>query len=126
MRRWFSRPRGVARLVENTALLAIGVVNDVADAHDRLVKVAVGDDIGVHWAVAIAEAIASVLRSNGVETAVLHHEINVRGRPRSSVRTCLKDVNDEALQCSWRRTCIGLPPPRVSTTSMPLSNSPWW
>lgn len=77
---------GVARLVDNTAVLAIGVLDDVADAHGRLVRIAVGDDIGVHWAVAIAEEIASVLRRHGVETEVFHREIDVTDRSCPSKR----------------------------------------
>ncbi|MFE9406890.1 hypothetical protein ACFYNY_34845 [Streptomyces sp. NPDC006530] len=69
---------GVARLVDNTALLAIGLLEDVADARARLVKIAVGDARGVHWSVGIAEGIARVLRQNDVETEVVHREIQVR------------------------------------------------
>ncbi|MEU5091128.1 RNase adapter RapZ [Streptomyces sp. NPDC021356] len=68
---------GVARLVDNTALLAIGLLEDVADARARLVKIAVGDARGVHWSVGIAEEIARVLRQNHVETEVVHREIQV-------------------------------------------------
>ncbi|WP_371801495.1 hypothetical protein OHA38_43740 (plasmid) [Streptomyces sp. NBC_01732] len=66
---------GVARLVDNTALLAAGLLEDVADARARLVKIAVGDARGVHWSVGIAEEIARVLRQNGVEAEVGHREI---------------------------------------------------
>lgn len=69
---------GVARLVDNTALLAIGLLEDVADARARLVKIAVGDARGVHWSVGIAEEIARVLRQNDVETEVVHREIQLR------------------------------------------------
>ncbi|WP_331720902.1 hypothetical protein OG306_40680 (plasmid) [Streptomyces sp. NBC_01241] len=69
---------GVARLVDNTALLAIGLLEDVADARARLVKIAVGDAGGVHWSVGVAEEIARVLRQNDVETEVVHREIQVR------------------------------------------------
>ncbi|MFI7396259.1 RapZ C-terminal domain-containing protein [Streptomyces tendae] len=69
---------GVPRLVDNTALLAIGLLEDVADARARLVKIAVGDSGGVHWSVGIAEEIARVLRQNDVETEVVHREIQVR------------------------------------------------
>ncbi|MFB6670439.1 RapZ C-terminal domain-containing protein [Streptomyces parvus] len=68
---------GVARLVDNTALLAIGLLEDVADARARMVKIAVGDARGVHWAVSIAEEIARVLRHNHVETEVFHREIQI-------------------------------------------------
>ncbi|RPK32658.1 glmZ(sRNA)-inactivating NTPase [Streptomyces sp. ADI92-24] len=68
---------GVARLVDNTALLAAGILDDVADARARLVKIAVGDARGVHWSVGIAEEIARVLRQNGVEAEVVHREIQV-------------------------------------------------
>ncbi|MFD4320529.1 hypothetical protein [Streptomyces sp. NPDC058548] len=68
---------GVARLVDNTALLAIGLLEDVADARARLVKIAVGDARGVHWPVGIAEEIAQVLRQNGVETEVVHRELRI-------------------------------------------------
>ncbi|WP_329021102.1 RapZ C-terminal domain-containing protein [Streptomyces sp. NBC_01601] len=68
---------GVARLVDNTALLAVGLLDDVADARGRLVKIAVGDARGVHWSVGIAEEVARVLRQNGVETEVAHREIQV-------------------------------------------------
>ncbi|MFJ8388651.1 hypothetical protein ACIQ9Q_29820 [Streptomyces sp. NPDC094438] len=68
---------GVARLVDNTALLAIGLLDDVADARGRLVKIAVGDARGVHWSVGIAEEIARVLRQNDVETEVGHRDIQV-------------------------------------------------
>ncbi|MGW1819799.1 RapZ C-terminal domain-containing protein [Streptomyces sp. NPDC002125] len=68
---------GVARLVDNTALLAIGLLEDVADARARLVKIAVGDARGVHWSVGIAEEIARALRQNDVETEVVHREIQV-------------------------------------------------
>ncbi|MFE2529461.1 hypothetical protein ACFXEL_35140 [Streptomyces sp. NPDC059382] len=69
---------GVARLVDNTARLAIGLLEDVADARARLVRIAVGDAGGVHWAVGIAEEIARVLRQNDVETEAVHREIQVR------------------------------------------------
>ncbi|MFE9613127.1 hypothetical protein [Streptomyces sp. NPDC006012] len=66
---------GVARIVDNLALLAAGILDDVADARARLVKIAVGDHRGVHWAVAIGEDVARVLRMNGVDTEVIHREI---------------------------------------------------
>ncbi|WP_432140083.1 RapZ C-terminal domain-containing protein [Streptomyces sp. bgisy154] len=69
---------GVARLVDNTALFAIGLLEGVADARGRQVKIAVGDARGVHWSVGIAEEIARVLRQNGVETEVVHREIQDR------------------------------------------------
>ncbi|MYS36344.1 UPF0042 nucleotide-binding protein [Streptomyces sp. KhCrAH-43] len=72
---------GVARLVDNTALLAIGLLEDAADARARLVKIAMGDARGVHWSVAIAEEIARVLRQNDVETEVVHREIQIRRTP---------------------------------------------
>ncbi|MGA5643270.1 RapZ C-terminal domain-containing protein [Streptomyces cinereoruber] len=72
---------GVARLVDNAALLAIGLLEDVADARARLVKIAVGDARGVHGAVSIAEEIAQVLRQNDVEAEVVHREIQVRRTP---------------------------------------------
>ncbi|MFJ4342934.1 hypothetical protein [Streptomyces sp. NPDC088915] len=72
---------GVARLVDNTALLAVGLLEDVADARARLVKIAVADARGVHWSVSIAEEAAQVLRQNGVETEVAHREIQARRIP---------------------------------------------
>ncbi|MEW1723866.1 RNase adapter RapZ [Streptomyces sp. NPDC093109] len=66
---------GVAGIVDNTAMLAIGILQDVADARSRLVKISVGDTRGVHWSVGIAEEIANVLRMNGVPTEVFHREI---------------------------------------------------
>ncbi len=66
---------GVARLVDNTALLAIELLEDIPDA--RPVKIAVGDATGVHWAVGIAEEIDQVLRQNGIETVTAHREIRI-------------------------------------------------
>ncbi|MER6256806.1 RNase adapter RapZ [Streptomyces sp. NPDC001584] len=68
---------GVARLVDNTAHLAIGLLEDVADALGRLVKIAVGDARGVHWSVGIAEEIALVLRQNDIECEVVHRDIRL-------------------------------------------------
>lgn len=68
---------GVTRLVRQTAMLAVAVLEDVADARGRLVKIAVGDARGVHWSVGVAEEIARVLRVNDVETEVVHREIQV-------------------------------------------------
>ncbi|MFE5866219.1 hypothetical protein ACFQ77_37560 [Streptomyces virginiae] len=68
---------GVERLVGKTAMLAVALLEDVADARARLVKIAVGDARGVLWSVAIAEEIARVLRVNGIETEVVHREIQV-------------------------------------------------
>ncbi|MFE4264580.1 hypothetical protein [Streptomyces sp. NPDC056883] len=68
---------GVERLVGKTAMLAVALLEDVADARARLVKIAVGDARGVLWSVAIAEEIARVLRVNEIETEVVHREIQV-------------------------------------------------
>ncbi|MFH8642010.1 RapZ C-terminal domain-containing protein [Streptomyces goshikiensis] len=69
---------GVQRLVGKTAMLAVALLEDVADARARLVKIAVGDARGALWSVAIAEEIARVLRVNEIETEVVHREIQVR------------------------------------------------
>ncbi|MDW8803650.1 RNase adapter RapZ [Streptomyces scabiei] len=72
---------GVSRIVDNMALLVIGILEDVADAHrGRLVRIAIGDLRGVHWAVAIGEEIARVLDANGVESEVTHREITIPSR----------------------------------------------
>lgn len=68
---------GVERLVGKTAMLAVALLEDVADARARLVKITVGDDRGVLWSVAIAEEIARVLRVNEIESEVVHREIQV-------------------------------------------------
>ncbi|MFF1733781.1 hypothetical protein [Streptomyces sp. NPDC058247] len=72
---------GVARLVDNTAMVAVGLLADVADTRARPLKIAVGDDQGVHWSVAIAEEIARILVQCGIETEVVHSEIQVPHTP---------------------------------------------
>lgn len=72
---------GVARIVDNTAFLATGILEDVADARARLVKIAIGDARGVHWAVAVGEEIARVLHANDVESEVTHRDIQTPPAP---------------------------------------------
>lgn len=67
---------GARRLIDSTALLVQGLLNDTADARMRLVTVATGCVGGRHRSVALAEEIAVALRANGIGVEIEHRDVD--------------------------------------------------
>lgn len=67
---------GASWLVANTALMARGLLDSVADARQHLVTVATGCVGGRHRSVALAEDIALTLRAQGIGVEVEHRDID--------------------------------------------------
>jgi UPF0042 nucleotide-binding protein len=69
---------GARRLIATTAAMTQGLLDDTADARQRLVTIATGCVGGRHRSVALAEEIAVELRSQGVGVEVQHRDV---GKP---------------------------------------------
>lgn len=67
---------GVALLVRNAVAMTSALVADVGNPHNRLVRLAVGCTGGRHRSVAIAEAVADMLRVSDVGVNVQHRDIH--------------------------------------------------
>lgn len=67
---------GVRRLITTTDAMVRALLDDVADARSRLVRVATGCVGGRHRSVVLAEEIATELRAHGIGAEVAHRDID--------------------------------------------------
>ncbi|WP_189244090.1 RapZ C-terminal domain-containing protein [Planobispora rosea] len=111
---------GVRAIIDNTVRLALDLFVEVADPRFRMVTIAVGCAGGRHRSVAMAEEIASALRSRGVGVDVEHRDIDkpVIETPASPVppAEALRDSLAQIINRMDDQLSSGHPDPDLSRT----------